>query len=190
MFKNGELLFSVENGPDANPMLQFYRQLKVEYPKFHKMDALCKLGWLAAEVAMTNHKHDQTDPNCAVVLSNKTSSIRSDHTFNESLESFPSPAVFVYTLPSIVLGEICIRHRLQGENLFVIFEKFNAAALLSLVQQSARFGEATTFLTGWLDCSLDTFEAVLFYGTINGEGIPFNEENLQKIYRSKNGITS
>ena len=43
-------------------------------------------------------------------------------------EYYPSPAVFVYTLPNICLGEISIRHQLHTEGSFFVLDSYQQAA--------------------------------------------------------------
>ena len=65
-----------------------------------------------------------------VLLSNAASSLHTDirhqTIIDEAGDENASPAVFVYTLPNVVLGEICIRHKIQGENTFFIDQYFQA----------------------------------------------------------------
>ena len=69
---------------------------------------------------------------------------------------FPSPSLFVYTLPNIVTGEIAIRHHLHGETSFYSLVSRNEQ-LISLIQQAALSDETTqSLLTGWIDYEDDT----------------------------------
>ena len=62
-----------------------------------------------------------------MVFANSNSSLDVDIKHNASIADkekyFPKPAVFVYTLPNIMLGELSIRHLLRGENIFFVSEK-------------------------------------------------------------------
>src|SRR5690606_41290579 len=84
------------------------------------MDALSKLAFMASEMVL----RDEENKNTALVFANRSSSLDTDMKYQESISSaenyFPSPAVFVYTLPNICLGEISIRHQLQTENAFLV----------------------------------------------------------------------
>ncbi|MEG0891926.1 MAG: beta-ketoacyl synthase N-terminal-like domain-containing protein [Bacteroidales bacterium] len=102
-----------------------FKALETPNIKFYKMDDLCKLGYVTAEYLLKGYKYKPLD--LAIVLSNKSSSLDTDLKHQEILnkhnEEGTSPAVFVYTLPNVVLGEICIRHKIQGENTFFINSK-------------------------------------------------------------------
>ncbi len=108
-----------------------YKHYNIKYPKFYKTDNLSKLGFLAAEILLMNtdilskYKSEEI----AVILSNESSSLDTDAKYQETIKDrknyFPSPAVFVYTLANIVIGEICIRHKIKGENTVFIEKDFN-----------------------------------------------------------------
>src|SRR5690606_9811213 len=102
---------------------QVYKENNSAYPKFFKMDNLCKLAFLASEFLLEDSKiGSTTQENMGIVLSNKSSSLNTDRkhqaTINDKDNYFPSPALFVYTLPNIMIGEISIRHQIKGENVF------------------------------------------------------------------------
>ena len=98
-----------------------YSALKIDYPKFYKMDNLSKLGFLGAEVLLDGNMLTSYKPEeVAVVLSNAHASLDTDIRYAESAKKMGSPGLFVYTLANIVAGEICIRHKLKGENAFFV----------------------------------------------------------------------
>lgn len=124
---NGTLLFSGEGKALDLFLDEAYAFLKIDYPKFYKMDNLSKLGFLAAESLLINRKLSAEYPPdlVSIVLSNAHSSLDTDLRFLESTQNIASPALFVYTLPNIVAGEICIRHKIKGENAFFISPSFD-----------------------------------------------------------------
>ena len=144
-------------------LTELYRTHVGDYPKFYKMDGLSKLGFLAAELLTAAEAKAQTteaEPQPteteqrAVILFNHSSSIDTDQQYLASIrpeDYFPSPSLFVYTLPNIVTGEIAIRHHLHGETSF-----YNLASrqepLISQIQQAALADTATrSLITGWID---------------------------------------
>ena len=144
-------------------LTELYRTHVSDYPKFYKMDGLSKLGFLAAELltaAEAKVQATETEPQPveteqrAVILFNHSSSIDTDQQYLASIrpeDYFPSPSLFVYTLPNIVTGEIAIRHHLHGETSF-----YNLASrqepLISQIQQAALADTATrSLITGWID---------------------------------------
>ena len=122
-------------------LTELYRTYVGDYPKFYKMDGLCKLGFLASELLMRcDHDGQQTeDEQRAVILFNHSSSIDTDQHYLASIQPenyFPSPSLFVYTLPNIVTGEIAIRHHLHGETSFYSLASRNEQ-LMTRIQQAA-----------------------------------------------------
>ena len=86
------------------------------------MDNLSKLGWLASEVLLKNSfdKENYQPEEIGIVLANANSSLDKDIKYWESVQDMASPSLFVYTLPNIVIGEICIRNHFKGENALYI----------------------------------------------------------------------
>ena len=142
-------------------LTELYRAHVGDYPKFHKMDGLCKLGFLASELLMRcDHDGQQTeDEQRAVILFNHSASIDTDQHYLTSIQPgnyFPSPSLFVYTLPNIVTGEIAIRHHLHGETSFYCLASRNEQ-LMTRIQQAALSDQATTsMITGWIDYEDET----------------------------------
>lgn len=132
-----------------------YEELKINYPRFFKMDFLCKSVFLAAEYMV--QKMGNLNPHCAVVLSTSHGSLDSDHLFHTSLKSIPSPSHFVYTLPNIMIGELSIRHTLRGESALFVTPHFNPELLLNYAQTLG--GQV---LCGWANVVEDCPEVFLF----------------------------
>lgn len=149
-------------------LTEAYKQSGISYPKFHKMDNLCKLGFLAAELLLRDKKLEQTysADETGIILFNASSSMDTDRIHQQTIRDrsayFPSPSVFVYTLPNIVIGEICIRHKLFGESTFFIEEKFPGQRLFSYVRQLFHDGVIRCCLTGWLELNDNLCDAVLY----------------------------
>ncbi|CAM6004753.1 unnamed protein product [Sphagnum balticum] len=62
----------------------------------------------------------------AVIVSCAHSSLDTDRRYWESVEAgAPSPSLFVYTLPNVMLGEICIRWGIKGENTCMVSDTFD-----------------------------------------------------------------
>ena len=142
-------------------LTELYRAHVGDYPKFHKMDGLSKLGFLTSELLMRcEHDGQQTeDEHRAVILFNHSASIDTDQHYLASIlpeDYFPSPSLFVYTLPNIVTGEIAIRLHLHGETSFYCLASRNEQ-LMTRIQQAALSDSATTsMITGWIDYEDET----------------------------------
>lgn len=144
-------------------LLSVYQHLGVKYPKFYKMDNLAKLGWLAAEILLRDFdatKYQPTD--IGVVLTNASSSLDADRRYYDSVQDIASPALFVYTLPNIVIGETCIRHHFKGENAFYIFDRFNAGFIANYVSDLLNNQQLQVCICGWVELIDNDYKAVLF----------------------------
>lgn len=133
-----------------------FKQNQITYPKFYKMDLLSKLGFLASECVLNSGRIDGYEKDTVgVVFSNSSSSLDTDILHNDTIcnrnNYFPSPSVFVYTLPNIVIGEVCIRHKIKGENAFLITEKFEPQLIYDVVHEHFENSRMEACLCGWVE---------------------------------------
>ncbi|MBQ4461488.1 MAG: 3-oxoacyl-ACP synthase [Bacteroidaceae bacterium] len=139
-------------------LTELYKNHISDYPKFYKMDALSKLAFVASELLLASANADE-DEGRAVILFNRSSSVVSDKAYQQSIsnadEFFPSPSVFVYTLPNIMTGEIAIRHGYRGETSLYILAEKNEEQMRRIVQSSFADAEMRTAIVGWVDCEND-----------------------------------
>ncbi len=191
VYKNGNPVF-VNKGVAPNDFLvSAYQHFEMKYPKFYKMDNLSKLGWLANEVLLQDSslKENNGPGEIGIVLSNANASLDTDIKYYETANEFASPALFVYTLPNIVMGEICIRHGFKGENAFFIAEAFDAGFIKQYVSNLLNNDILQACICGWVDFLGDRYKTVLFLVEKKGGQLaqPFTNENINKIYALENG---
>lgn len=156
-----------QEGKEHHSLLTaLYKQMIGDYPKFYKMDGLSRLGFVASEILL-NAEKGETDverreeegerllEERAIIFFNHSSSIASDRSYKESINDkdnyFPSPSIFVYTLPNIVTGEIAIRNHFHGETSFFILPDKDERMMEEILQASCRDAQSKSFLTGWVD---------------------------------------
>lgn len=144
-----------QEGQEHHSLLtSLYKQMIGNYPKFYKMDGLSRLGFVASEILL-NAEKGETDKERAIIFFNHSSSIASDRNYKESINDkdnyFPSPSIFVYTLPNIVTGEIAIRNHFHGETSFFILPDKDERMMEEILQASCRDDQSKSFLTGWID---------------------------------------
>jgi hypothetical protein len=167
-------------------LLSVYQHFHFNYPKFYKMDNLSKLGWLAAEILLRDgfKKEDYQSGEIGVVLANSNSSLDNDLKYADTIKEFPSPAVFVYTLPNIVIGEICIRNNFKGEHAFFIQDSFNAAFIAQQVNYLLDNNILQACICGWVDVLEQDYKASLFLvEKKKGEQIvQFSAKNMNSIF--------
>ncbi|MBO4577112.1 MAG: hypothetical protein J5688_00230 [Paludibacteraceae bacterium] len=155
---NGQAIAVQQTGEKM--LVELYRRYAGDYPKFFKMDTLSRLGFIAAELLLK--PSDISSQISAVILANRSASIKNDTDYLATISEgnyYPSPALFVYTLPNIVTGEIAIRHHIQGETSFYILDK--PEELGSIIRSSLAAHRAP-ILAGWCECS----EANNFYAKL------------------------
>ena len=163
-----------------------YKNRETNYSKFFKMDNLSKLAFLAGDILLNNENlQAENEENIAIVLSNRASSIDTDRKHQESIQDlnnyFPSPAVFVYTLPNICIGEISIKHKLLSENSFFIFDSFKPDFLVEYSQSLLTEEKAQKVLCGWVDFDDEHYEAFLYLVDKRGT-LTHNSKNLKSLY--------
>lgn len=138
-----------------------YKHLGENNMKFYKMDDLCKLGYIAAGYLLkdTNFKPEEI----GIILANASSSLDTDckhqSIISKDGDSAASPAVFVYTLPNVVLGEICIRHKIQGENTFFISRQYDPASMEKYARIVMAKGKLKTCIIGWCELLQGHYQA-------------------------------
>ncbi len=94
---------------------------------------------------------------------------------------FPSPANFVYTLPNVMTGEICIKNGFKCENVVFIEEKFHATALIDLLNIVFENNKADMMIAGYVEADSDNYKAFMFMVTKdNYKNLEAKE--LEKIY--------
>lgn len=161
-----EKLEEQEGAGHHSLLTSLYKQMIGNYPKFYKMDGLSRLGFVASEILL-NAEKGNTDverreeegerllEERAIIFFNHSSSIASDRNYKESINDknnyFPSPSIFVYTLPNIVTGEIAIRNHFHGETSFFILPDKDERMMEEILQASCRDAQSKSFLTGWID---------------------------------------
>lgn len=149
----------------AGLLSEIYRKYVGDYPKYHKMDALSRLAFLATELLLSRSDVPQ-DSGRATILFNRTSSVVADRCHLGSIakpgEFYPSPSVFLGTLPNIATGEIAIRHGYTGETSLYITDFRDEALMKKVVSSSFSLGGFRSLICGFVDCDRgDSFEADL-----------------------------
>ena len=136
-------------------MSEIYKKHIGDYPKYHKMDALSRLAFLATELLLSRGDVPQ-DSKRATILFNRTSSVVADRCHLGSIakpgEFYPSPSVFLGTLPNIATGEIAIRHGYTGETSLYITDFRDEALMKKVVSSSFSQGGFRSLICGFVDC--------------------------------------
>ncbi|HVV54989.1 MAG TPA: hypothetical protein VHC47_06685 [Mucilaginibacter sp.] len=152
------------------------------------MDNLCKLGWLASEVLLKDDfdlgRYEPEE--IGLVLANHNSSLDDDTRYWETAKEAASPSLFVYTLPNIVIGEICIRNNFKGEHVFYIQQDFDADFIANQVNYLIDNNILQACICGWMDVLGAEYKASLFLveKQEGGQSVPFSAENMNAIFKA------
>ena len=145
------------NIPSGTSLADLYREHVGDYPKFFKMDTACKLGFLLAEL-LVKEDPDRFVPreDRAVLVFSRFGSLADDRNFAASMEELASPALFVYTLPNTVTGEIAIRNKYAGETSAYVLEAFDPDQILNQICLAFQDRDTRSVLAAWIDCPNDS----------------------------------
>ncbi len=190
VLNNEEVFRGGENVAEADFMKSVYKHFKTDYPKFYKMDNLCKLAFIASELLLkTNNITEKYNRDrIAIVISNSASSLDIDtehqSTISDKDNFFPSPAVFVYTLPNILIGEIAIRNSIKGENSLFIFENFNPEFMENYHNILLNLKTTDACISGYVDFYEHKYKAFLYTveKTPGVLAIEHTTENLNQLF--------
>jgi hypothetical protein len=178
---NGTPVFSTKESLTLNDFAkETYKWLEMDYPKFYKMDPLCKMSILGAELLLKNTK---PDPNTALLFCNRSSCIDIDVKHLASIQEDTRgarPANFVYTLPNIALGEVSIKYGFKSENSFFIFDDFKPDFICAYAGHLLTSNTCKKLLVAWLEIHENQHNCFHFLIEAK-EGIALNEENLATL---------
>ena len=191
---DGQCLIPNDEGDASAWAGSIYRQLGIQYPKFFKMDTMCKFGFLASELLMRQLGATPEEPkkDWAVLCLNSCSSLDTDRRYQTTIQDadnyFPSPSVFVYTLANIVTGEIAIRHKIQGESSTFIFQNLDSEMLHRLGCNALAPDKADNLLCGWIDFELGHCNVMMFSVSqqkMTNTAMKWTSENIKKCYMTQ-----
>lgn len=142
---DGQLLPTTQSGDTL--LVELYRAHVGDYPKFFKMDTLSRLAFVASELVL---QKETVKKDRKVIFANRSASIKNDTDYLKTITGesyFPSPALFVYTLPNICTGEIAIRNHYHEETCFYVLESEDQ------LNELAETIPMEAGLIGWVECS-------------------------------------
>lgn len=115
-----------------------------EARRFARMDWLSRVGLMAVELLEARFEtwNAQDLEQTAVCAETAAGCITSDASFLR----LPGPTLFAYTLPSTVIGEICIRHHIKGPMLCLMSSAESTRAAIDEAAAWLREGSAKACL--------------------------------------------
>jgi 3-oxoacyl-[acyl-carrier-protein] synthase-1 len=123
-----------------------------------------------------------------ILLFNQSGSIEADRAYQETIQDkdnyFPSPAVFVYTLPNIVAGEIAIRNKIHGETSFFVLPQLQYTTIEDTVKGVFCNSDLKYLLTGWVEVEDDELDVrMMLCAPGDGGRINIKAATIEKIYK-------
>jgi len=178
---NGRLIFEPDAATAIDSCVDLYKKAAINYPKFFKMDLLSKAAFLSAAIVLP--KEIQEDKSkIATVLSSRSGCLDVDKKFRESQAGIASPALFVYTLPNIMLGEICIAHGFKGEQMCTLTDEPDCDWLDFYIHDLIRNRGTEAALCGHVEATESGIDAVMLWVNKEPGNVPFNLQNLSTIF--------
>ena len=151
------------------------------------MDLMSKIGIIGIELLKANNEHldNYSDDALALIFANKNSSAATDKKFQKSYreKGSPSPSLFVYTLPNILIGEIAIKNKWYGENIFVVANQFDPVFFENYYKILIP-KKAEACICGWINVLANKIEAFLFtleQEDSTGLNLPLTSNNLLNL---------
>lgn len=186
---NGETLLQNKELLSNDWLSNIYKYIKMDYPKFFKMDRLSKAGILASEIAMNHLPQNSSEvkDNWAICCFNHAASLDDDLAYQKTIEPdnfYPSPSVFVYTLANIVTGEIAIKYKIKGETSFYVSEQFSPTLYIESVQNIFNDSPDIDYIMGgWVEYLENHCDVLMMIVAreCDGSSLDLNEENLKKL---------
>lgn len=165
---NGNLVFEQKDLSFAKFLKAAYQKYELNYPKYNKMDRLCKLAFVGASILVENGAllGDYTAEEMSIVLANSNSTLYTDSRHCDTIQSqdeyYPSPSIFVYTLPNITIGEISIRYNIKGESVFFVRDEFDKEFMMDYANSLLEDGSEKVCIVGWVDYTEEDYLAELY----------------------------
>ncbi|NDV58761.1 beta-ketoacyl synthase [Bacteroides sp. 519] len=162
LWKNNEILLQSEDNL-AGFMRQAYKATGGNNLKFYQLSEFCKMGTVASLYLLKDIAFQPEE--MGIVMANANASLCTDavhqHIIDDKGDLNASPAVFVFTLPNVVTGQMCISNKIKGENTFFInktcnFEELKAYAALVMNRTNLKY-----CIIGWCDATEDNYETEL-----------------------------
>jgi len=134
--------------------------------RFFKMDLFSRLAYVATGLLAKDSLAGYAPEDIALFIFTRNGSVLADRkhlsTFSNPENFYPSPAVFINTLPNVVLGEIAVMNTIKGETTLVMLPCRDDAWMDRIIKATLSCTRPSVMIYGWIDCPAeDSFEADL-----------------------------
>ena len=145
---------------------EIFKKYLADGSRFFKMDLYSRLAYVGTSL-LAKDTLDAYDPeDRALFVFTQNGSVLADRkhlsTFSDPKEFYPSPAVFINTLPNVVLGEIAVKNSIKGETTLVLLPDREETVIQQIMEASMSATRPGVVIYGWVDCDAeDSFIADL-----------------------------
>ena len=186
---NGRHNMPLSQIADGDFVTAVYRECGFNCQRFYKMDELSKACFIAAELTIRSSRVEIDGNDAGVVFFNRDSSIVTDRNFEKTISGegnfFPSPSLFVYTLPNILTGEICIHNGFKGESAFYVLDAPDAKYIADIVGDMLAYNGVV--VCGWSDMVDGKIRAAAFVaarGSRPEGSVALDEDGVRSVLRA------
>ena len=154
-----EVLNRVHIKCGSTPLTEIYKKSIADNSRFYKMDTFSKLVYVTAALLVKDELPPHNPEDVSMLVFNKTSSILADRqhlaTFRNSDGFYPSPSVFINTLPNVVMGELAVQYGIKGETSFIILPERDDVLIRDITDSVISDSPTRYIITGWADASAE-----------------------------------
>ena len=149
---------AVENRGSAL-VTEIFKKYLADGSRFFKMDLYSRLAYVATSLLAKDALETSDPEDRAMVIFTQNGSVLADRkhlsTFANPEEFFPSPAVFINTLPNVVLGEIAVKNSIKGETTLVLLPDRDEPTMQRIIDATLSATRPSVLICGWVDCEAD-----------------------------------
>ncbi|MBQ0006535.1 MAG: hypothetical protein KBS57_03925, partial [Alistipes sp.] len=145
--------------PGSTPLVEIYKKSIADNSRFYKMDLFSRLVYVTTALLIKDKLPQHASEEVSMTVFNKTSSILADRqhlaSFRNSDAFYPSPSVFINTLPNVVMGELALQYGIKGETSFIILPRRDDSLIRDITDSVIADSPARYFITGWADAGTE-----------------------------------
>ena len=145
---------------------EIFKKYLADGSRFFKMDLYSRLAYVGTTLLAKDALEGVNPEDVALFIFTLNGSVLADRkhlsTFSNPDEFYPSPAVFINTLPNVVLGEIAVRNNIKGGTTLVMLPDRDETTIDRILEASLSATRPSVMICGWVDCDAqDSFIADL-----------------------------
>ena len=145
---------------------EIFKKYIADDSRYYKMDLFSRLAYVGTTLLAKDTLGDCPGEEVALFIFTLNGSVLADRkhlsTFSDPDTFYPSPAVFINTLPNVVLGEIAVKNNIKGETTLVLLPDRDEATIQRIIEATLSATKPAVMLYGWVDCDAeDSFIADL-----------------------------